>query len=122
MPDERGILSELRKSKGLTQRYLSKKFGVSTSTISAYEHGKREPPTRILLEMVKEFDVSLDYLLGLTACAVSLSVLHKEYVEGVEMVKVIEKMQKLSPGRRKTISDMIDDMFACETEVKYNKK
>lgn len=57
------LIRELRKQCGLTMRELGEKIGVSESTISLYETGKREPNYETLLKMAELFNVSVDYLL-----------------------------------------------------------
>lgn len=42
------------------------KLNISQSTISAYEKGDRPPDSDILVSIANFFDVSLDYLVGLT--------------------------------------------------------
>ncbi len=59
-------LSELRKDRGVTQQQLAAALSVSSNTISAYERGINEPDDRMKIEMAKFFNVSIDYLLGLT--------------------------------------------------------
>lgn len=53
----------IRKEKGLSMRELGKIIGVSESTISQYETGKREPDFETLLKLGEYFNVSMDYLL-----------------------------------------------------------
>ena len=59
-------LGKLRRGKGLTQRQLADLLFVSVNTISAYERNINTPddPTKIWL--AKFFDVSMDYLMGLS--------------------------------------------------------
>lgn len=57
------LIRELRKQHGLTMRELGEKIGVSESTISLYETGKREPNYETLLKIAELFNVSVDYLL-----------------------------------------------------------
>ena len=59
------VLKELRQSKSLSQRELSKLTGLSFSIISQWERGKREPSGYCLKILAKFFEVSTDYLLGL---------------------------------------------------------
>lgn len=60
-------IAELRKEKGLTQEKLAKKLEVSSSLIGHYERG-RTIPIDMLYEIAKYFDISTDYLLGLSNC------------------------------------------------------
>ena len=57
------FLRELRKARGITMKELGDMLGVSESTISLYENGKREPSYELLLKIAEFFNVSVDYLL-----------------------------------------------------------
>ena len=59
-------LKELRVEKGLSQKELGKLFNVCNQTVSFWENGSREPDLDALVSLAKFFDVSLDFLLGLT--------------------------------------------------------
>ena len=59
-------LSELRKDKGLTQKEMADIFGVSKNTISLYERDLMSPEDATEEAIARYFDVSLDYLHGLT--------------------------------------------------------
>ncbi len=59
-------LKELREQKGLKQKELAKLINVSQKTISAYETGRAQPPMQTLQELAKIFDVTVDFLLGIT--------------------------------------------------------
>lgn len=57
-------LTQLRKSKGVSQNALAKEIGVSPRTYQDYEYGEREPQVAIFSRIADFFDVSLDYLAG----------------------------------------------------------
>jgi len=63
---------ELRKKLGLTQEELINQFNLkygknyTAAAISQFENGKRIPETKALMDFANFFDVSVDYLLGLT--------------------------------------------------------
>ena len=59
-------LKELRIEKGLTQTQLAKELRVNQRTISNWEVGERQPDLDPLEVIAKYFNVSYDYLLGLT--------------------------------------------------------
>lgn len=59
-------LKELREQKNLTQAQLSKFLNISASTIGMYEQGRRFPDENLLKHISQYFNVSIDYLLGLT--------------------------------------------------------
>ncbi len=62
-------IRELRKAEKLTMKQLGEIIGVSESTISLYETGKREPDQNTLLLIANHFHVSLDYLVGVSSGA-----------------------------------------------------
>ncbi len=56
-------LKELRESKGLSQKALANKLGVSQSTVGMWESQKREPNFSTTEEIANFFGVTIDYLL-----------------------------------------------------------
>ncbi|MBP3939180.1 MAG: helix-turn-helix transcriptional regulator [Clostridia bacterium] len=56
-------LSELRKSKGITQISLQMQTGIEQALISKFENGERVPPTETLVTLADFYNVSIDYIL-----------------------------------------------------------
>lgn len=68
----------------LTQEDLGNELGLSQQTISCYENGTLIPPADILVKLARIFNVSTDYLLGITNSftdknLIKISVNSKEY-------------------------------------------
>ena len=59
-------LRELREAKGLTQKQLARLLNLNSVTYLHYEKAQREPPLQVLADIALFFEVSTDYLLGLT--------------------------------------------------------
>lgn len=59
-------LLELRKDADLTQDDLAEILRINKHSISSYERNKSEPPDTIKIAIAQFFNVSVDYLLGLT--------------------------------------------------------
>ena len=59
-------LKELRLEAGLTQKDLAKAIEVGRTTISEYESGKIVPKQEGLLKLANHFNVSVDYLTGIS--------------------------------------------------------
>lgn len=59
-------IRELREEKNITQQDLAKYLKVAKSTLSQYETGSRIPNDDIKKAIALKFNVSIDYLLGLT--------------------------------------------------------
>ena len=59
-------LRELREDRDLTQSQISKILNLSQTGYSKYETGENDVPTKILIELAKYYNVSVDYILELT--------------------------------------------------------
>ena len=59
-------LKELRTEKNINQVELSVEIGVSKGIISLWENGLREPGMYSLIQLAKFFEVSIDYLVGIS--------------------------------------------------------
>ena len=60
------ILAEVRKDHGDTQASLAQKLHVTVSAVRSWEREKSSPPHETLVSICKLYQVSADYLLGLT--------------------------------------------------------
>ncbi len=58
-------LKALRTKKGLSQTQLATKLWLNKSIISAYENEQRSPSLEALIKLSREFNVSMEYLLGI---------------------------------------------------------
>lgn len=59
-------IRNLREDSDITQAQMSKILNCSQQVYSNYELGQRDIPTDILIKLSKYYNVSIDYLLGLT--------------------------------------------------------
>ena len=59
-------LRDLREDKELTQKDIAKLLNVSQQHYSLYENGKNELPMHFFVVLARFYNVSLDYLAGLT--------------------------------------------------------
>lgn len=59
-------LKELRIERGLTQAQLANETGLSRSAIGFWENGERIPLASVIITLAKYFQVTTDYLLGVT--------------------------------------------------------
>ena len=57
-------LKKLRTQKHLTQTQLAKRLGVAISTIASYYNQDRLPSIEMLIKLSYEFNVTIEYLLG----------------------------------------------------------
>ena len=59
-------IKTLREEMSLTQTQLAEGIDVAVSSVSQYETGDRVPSDDIKVKLAKFFDVSLDYLMGIS--------------------------------------------------------
>lgn len=59
-------LQELRAEKAMTLKEVAFRLSIPLQTYAAYEHGTREPSFAMLKQLCEFYDVSADYLLGLS--------------------------------------------------------
>lgn len=60
-------IKDLRIKKGVSQKQLASALNLNTSTIvSAYEISDRTPSLKIIIKLAAYFNVTTDYLLGLS--------------------------------------------------------
>ncbi|NLK73672.1 MAG: helix-turn-helix transcriptional regulator [Clostridiales bacterium] len=86
-------LKQLRHENNLTQSELADILGLKATAISNYESQRNEPSLEKLISLSKYFDVSCDYLLGITDSYLPIGgeILDKDIVE------IFELYQDLSP-------------------------
>jgi transcriptional regulator with XRE-family HTH domain len=94
-------LKQLREEKGMIQKELAEKIGVTRNSITAYENGNREPDLEKIINLAKIFDVSIDYLVGVSdikkrdshffvAVEKLKNISLKELLEIIEIVKKLQ--------------------------------
>lgn len=59
-------IRDLREDMDLTQDQLVKILKMHKTTYTNYEQGKREPPFEFIIKLAKFYNVSIDYIAGLT--------------------------------------------------------
>lgn len=59
-------LKQLREESGYNQEYVAEYLGVKQQTYSRYENSLSEPDIDSIIKVGKLYNVSIDYLLGLT--------------------------------------------------------
>lgn len=80
----------LRKSLGMNQKEFAAKLGIRQSTLSSYENEAISPSTDMLITIAKEFNVSVDWLCGLTESKTTISTLSDIIGFLFEMEKIPE--------------------------------
>ena len=95
-------LKMLRLEKGLTGSELGAKIKMSKSGISSWEARNRQPSQDVLIQIADFFDVSVDYMLGVSDIRVIKEIIPEDSVNSFT-VKLVEQLL-----RDKVISDPND--------------
>jgi len=106
-------LNKLRQEQGLTQQELADLFHISNSTISSYETGNRIPDVDFLLKLSKFYNISSDYIIGLSDSRLPLDIMNSTVVDQVSYQSVIEKIQRLPIERKRALLAILDDLYLC---------
>lgn len=86
-------IKELRQRFGISQSQLSRRLGVTRSSVNAWEMGISTPTTQYIVDMARVFHVSTDYLLGVD-CEPSLSLLGLTPEEVKLLYDLLDYMQR----------------------------
>ena len=63
------LIKDLRRKNGMTQKDIAKKLYCKRQKIADWERGKSTPSADDIVALAEIFNVSTDYLLGLTSAA-----------------------------------------------------
>lgn len=113
-------IKQLREEKQLTQEQFGKIFGIVKSTVSLYESGKSTPDDELKKRIAEYFNVSLDYLMG-------VSDIRNPYKEEDEKLSDLDKF--LLELKKKAIErgiefneDSVDDLLDLYEFIKSRNK
>jgi len=59
-------LKDLREDSDLKQKELAEYLHIKQNTYSQYENGQRQVPIDVLIKLAKYYNVSTDYILGVS--------------------------------------------------------
>lgn len=59
-------LGELRRERNLKQKDIAKILGLAQTVYSRYERGEQDMPVNCLKTLSEFYDVSIDYIVGIT--------------------------------------------------------
>ncbi|MCL2674417.1 MAG: helix-turn-helix domain-containing protein [Defluviitaleaceae bacterium] len=61
-----GKLKKLRLEKGVTQKQIADYLGVASHSVQRFEYGTNNPSLENIVKLAEFFEVSTDYLLGVS--------------------------------------------------------
>lgn len=107
-------LKECRVKKGLTQEQLANVFGISKNSVFCYETDRREPGIDTLTQFAQYFEVTADYLLGLSDNRTA-----ETAAIGDKLGLSDEAINRLTEAAEIGLNDEVIDRLSEATEVIY---
>lgn len=101
-------IKALRKKNKLTQNQLARLLHMSRSTVLKYETGRQIPPVDRTCDIADIFDVSTDYLYGVSDCSLPLSKLNEIFYEDMTYAELISMLLDLPEEHKKAFMIIIE--------------
>lgn len=114
------VLSKLRSENNLSQRDLASELGVSSGAIGMWETGKRFPDLTMLVKIAAYFDVTADYLLGLTSTPDAKESVHGEHLLEDEK-KLLDTYRSLTSDEKQVVLGKALDLKLSSTTPNRKK-
>lgn len=102
-------IASLRKTKGLTQKELAEKIGVTRTVVTDYECGRVRLYDESLAKLASVLDCSVDILLGLKTAQNITS------VPPLKFTKRIKDLEQLPETKQKAILKTLDDLIKANS-------
>ena len=102
-------IKQLREEKGLSQRALAQKIGVSFKAVNFWESGKVEPSAKYICALADVFECTCDYLLGRSDDLGNVNVM-RELSEEEKLL--LGLYSKLDNRQRKEVIDFINFLIS----------
>lgn len=110
------IIQQLREETGMLQSELAKKLDLGRTTISNYENNYSYPDLDTLISLSKIFNVSTDYLLGIS------NVRHQSDTSSEEETKILNYYKRLNPENRDYIAGEMVKLYREQESQKKKLK
>ena len=103
-------IKALRKKNNLTQCQLAELLHMSRSTVLKYETGRQIPPVDRICDIADIFDVSTDYLYGVSDCSLPLSKLNEIFYDDMTYSELISIVLGLSEEHQKAFMIILESL------------
>lgn len=109
-------IRELRKSHGLSQEGLSLIIGTTQQAVSRMENCSYNIPADLLIKMAEYFNVTTDYILGISDVKRDLNGQVRMNREMDLCYDIVLRYQKLSEVNRKTLRCILERLEQAQCE------
>lgn len=106
-------LKKAREKKGYSQKDVAKWLGITSSSLSNYERGYRDPDTSILSQLADLYEATADYLLGRDDVKIKVDI-------APEKVKTMSEAQRLVDELAQSLNQALADGILTEEQVKLS--
>lgn len=94
-------IKDLREDADKTQSEIAELLNMHLTTYRRYENAEREPPLYFIIELAKLYNVSLDYIAGITndkrGIGYTAESKNKKYEKGLDqIIQVAEDLKKIN--------------------------
>ena len=103
-------LQELRLEKDWKQDYVAKKLRICISSLSKYENEKLLMKADVIMSFAELYDVSTDYLLGISSVRNTYKYKVKRITLSKEDTETLNKYMKLPDIDKRIVRDMIKEL------------
>ena len=106
-------LKSLRTQKGLSQEKVANYLGITQQAYANYERGVRQADYDMLKKLRDFFDVSIDYILGLTDTSLNN---HKNFTLSPSDREILSLYNQLNDLEKTEVKGFIKGLFAGRSE------
>ncbi|MFG6322838.1 helix-turn-helix transcriptional regulator [uncultured Phocaeicola sp.] len=109
-------IRELRKSLNMSQETLAEKIGTTQQAVSRMENNAYDIPSDILIEISKQFNVTTDYILGISDVKRDYNGQYRMNQEMDKCYDIVLRYQKLSEINQKTLRCILERLEQAQKE------
>ena len=120
MKSVKDIIRDIREDSDLNQSEIAAVLGIAQQYYSKYETGEYELPIRHLVTLAKYYNVSADFLLGLTQFKGNIDKLNEALVGNITIGKLLSDSMSLDESGRKSVVEYVELMRIKQMKAHKN--
>jgi transcriptional regulator with XRE-family HTH domain len=109
-------IRELRKSLNMSQETLAEKIKTTQQAVSRMENNAYDIPSDILIEISKQFNVTTDYILGISDVKRDYNGQYRMNQEMDRCYDIVLRYQNLSETNQKTLRCILERLEQAQKE------
>ncbi|MDE7424902.1 MAG: helix-turn-helix domain-containing protein [Lachnospiraceae bacterium] len=109
-------IRELRKSLNMSQETLANKIGTTQQAVSRMENNAYDIPSDILIKVSKHFNVTTDYILGISDTKRDYNGQYRMNQEMDKCYDIVLRYQNLSKINQKTLRFILERLEQAQRE------